>query len=104
LAYNYVINNHSARGYLIGYKGEDIWDNNGEYLNVGALIYSNEANEMYNPGVNKIYWLASPSAYDNLGILRVNGYVSRINVNYTVNSFCPIVSLKSDTSLIMVND
>jgi hypothetical protein len=92
----------NSKGYIIGFAS-DSWPNNGYWQNSNSLISSLEANGMYNPGSEKFFWLASPSAYYYGYAMYVYGGFSRVSFSSS-GAFCPLVSLKSGVTLELVND
>ena len=77
----------------------------GNYTAASSLISSTNANAMYNPGSDKYFWLASPSADSSYAVMHVHGYYSYVS-RYSYNgnyAFCPLVSLKSSVKLTLTD-
>ena len=96
---------YNAKGYRIGFKAQI---NNADWVNIGyyqdynsIFSYDSNGQQMYNPGSNCTYWLASPSAGGTDSLMNVFGYNSRvINGGYSgTRVFCPLVSIRAGVSI-----
>ena len=106
-------NAYNAKGYRIGFQAQTNsanWANTGYFLGSNSLFAYNAANgqQMYNPGNNKYFWLASPSASNSNYVMYVRGNISDVqSMNYSNGlysygyflAFCPLVCIKSGVSI-----
>ena len=110
LSCEYVSSGYNARGYRIGFLNtdKDNWNNTGYSIVDNSLIKATtKADRMYNTG--GYMWLSSPSARSGFYVMMlgyngsfIKGETGEIFSNSI--SICPLVSLKPEVKLTIVNE
>ena len=94
----------NKNGYVVAPNGENS-NEYGQYTVKNSVRSDSVIDPMYYPGLDKAYYLATPSTKSNYSLMRVlgskdmGGFVSYTPKETSQNCFCPIISLAPDCVL-----